>query len=102
MIEVQQSEHKAVISGVLTRATITRAFDKKYRKLVDDKKVTIDLAKVSKIDTAGLAWILMLVELAAHNTCKMVLINLPEDLLKLAKLSAVDTLLPIQMPIENT
>jgi phospholipid transport system transporter-binding protein len=96
MIDVQQSEHKAIISGVLTRATITRAFDKKYRKLIAGDEVTLDLAKVSKIDTAGLAWILMLVELATHNTCNMVLINLPEDLLKLAKLSAVDTLLPIQ------
>ncbi len=102
MIDVQQAEQKAIISGALTRATITRAFDKKYRQLVDDKEVIIDLAKVSKIDTAGLAWILMLVELAAQNTCKITLINLPEDLLKLAKLSAVDTLLPIQMPIENT
>ena len=44
----------------------------------------------------------MLVELAAQNACKITLINLSEDLLKLAKLSAVDTLLPIYMPIENT
>ena len=102
MIDVQQSKHNAIISGVLTRATITRAFDKKYRKLVDDTQVTIDLAKVSKIDTAGLAWILMLVELATRNACQLALINLPEDLLKLAKLSAVDTLLPIDSALKNT
>ncbi len=96
MIDVQRSEHKAIISGVLTRATITRNFDKKYRKLVSDKQVVIDLASISKVDTAGLAWLLMLVELAGKNSCDMTLINLPEDLLKLAKLSAVDSLLPIQ------
>lgn len=96
MIDVQQVEHKAIISGMLTRATITRNFDKKYRKIVNDKKVIIDLANVSKVDTAGLAWLLMLVERAGKNACQITLTNLSEDLLKLAKLSAVDTLLPIE------
>ena len=48
MIDVQQAEQKAIFSGALTRATITRAFDKKYRKLVDDTQVTFDLAKVKQ------------------------------------------------------
>jgi phospholipid transport system transporter-binding protein len=53
---------------------------------------------VSQVDTAGLAWILLLIELAASKACHISLINLPEDLLKLATLSAVDTLLPIETP----
>ena len=96
MIDVQQADQKAIFSGALTRATITRAFDKKYRQLVNGESITIDLAKVNKIDTAGLAWILLLIELAITKSCKISLINLPDDLLKLAKLSAVDTLLPIE------
>ena len=96
MIDVQQVNEKAVFSGALTRATLTRAFDKKYRQLVDQERMIIDLAKVSQIDTAGLAWILLLIELAASKNCDIKLINLPDDLLKLAKLSAVDTLLPIE------
>ena len=95
MIDVQQADQKAIFSGALTRATITRAFDKKYRKLVENKRVVLDLAKVNQIDTAGLAWILLLVELAAAKACDISLVNLPDDLLKLAKLSAVDTILPI-------
>jgi len=95
MINVQQAEQKAIFSGALTRATITRTFDKKYRKLVDNKRIVLDLAKVNQIDTAGLAWILLLVELAAAKACDISLVNLPDDLLKLAKLSAVDTILPI-------
>ncbi|MBA6342870.1 STAS domain-containing protein [Colwellia sp. MB02u-10] len=98
MIEVQQAEQKAIFSGALTRATITPAFDKKYRKLINNERIIIDLAKVSQVDTAGLAWILLLIELAASKACHISLINLPEDLLKLAKLSAVDTLLPIETP----
>ena len=96
MINVQQAEQKAIFSGALTRATITRTFDKKYRKLVDNKRIVLDLAKVNQIDTAGLAWILLLVELAAAKACDISLVNLPDDLLKLAKLSAVDTILPIE------
>tara|TARA_R110000737_G_scaffold25195_7_gene43907 strand:+ start:7337 stop:7633 length:297 start_codon:yes stop_codon:yes gene_type:complete len=96
MIDVQQVEQKAVFSGALTRATITRSFDKKYRKLVDNERIVLDLAKVSQVDTAGLAWILLLIELAASKTCHISLVNLPEDLIKLAKLSAVDSLLPVE------
>tara|TARA_R110000744_G_scaffold167351_9_gene284788 strand:+ start:6075 stop:6371 length:297 start_codon:yes stop_codon:yes gene_type:complete len=96
MIDVQQVDKKAIFSGALTRATITRAFDKKYRQLVNNERIVIDLAKVSQIDTAGLAWILLLIELAASKGCDISLVNLPDDLLKLAKLSAVDTLLPIK------
>jgi phospholipid transport system transporter-binding protein len=95
MINVQQADQKAIFSGALTRATITRAFDKQYRKLIDGKRIVLDLAKVNQIDTAGLAWILLLIELAAANACDISLVNLPDDLLKLAKLSAVDTMLPI-------
>ena len=96
MINVQQTDQKAIFSGALTRATITRAFDKKYRPLVNGKSITFDLEKVNQIDTAGLAWILLLIELAAVKACAITLINLPDDLIKLAKLSAVDTLLPIE------
>jgi len=96
MIDVQQVEQTAIFDGALTRATITRAFDKKHRKLVDNERIVIDLAKVSQVDTAGLAWILLLIELAVSKACRISLVNLPDDLLKLAKLSAVDTLLPVE------
>lgn len=96
MIEVQQAEHRAIFSGALTRATITPAFDKKYRQLVDNEQIILDLAKVNQVDTAGLAWILLLIELAANKKCQISLANIPDDLLKLAKLSAVDTLLLIE------
>jgi len=96
MIIVKQAEQKAIFSGALTRATITPAFDKKYRRLVDNERIILDLAEVNQTDTAGLAWILLLIELAASKSCQISLVNLPEDLFKLAKLSAVDTLLPIE------
>lgn len=96
MIDIQQEDQKAIFSGALTRATIVPAFDKKYRHLVDNERVIIDLGKVNQIDTAGLAWLLLLIQLAASKSCDISLTNLPDDLVKLAKLSAVDTLLPLE------
>lgn len=98
MINVQQAEQKAILSGALTRATITPAFDKQYRQLIHGERIILDLAGINQIDTAGLAWILLLIELAASKKCQISLLNLPDDLIKLAKLSAVDTLLPIENP----
>lgn len=95
MISIQHEADIVIVSGILTRETITRAFEKKYRNLINSNEITLDLANVNKVDTAGLAWLLMLIELADQHDCKLSLINLPEDLLKLAKLSAVDILLPI-------
>lgn len=94
MIKVQLSEERAIFTGVLTRATITRAFDKKYRKLVDSEKVTLDFANVSQVDTAGLAWTLRLIELAIEKKCVILLSNMSDDFIKLAKLSGVDGFLP--------
>lgn len=96
MINIQHTADKAIISGILTRETITRVFEKKSKEIVNHKEITLDLANVIQVDTAGLAWLLMLIELASNKACKISLINLPEDLVKLAKLSAVDNFLSIK------
>jgi phospholipid transport system transporter-binding protein len=95
MIDVQIKDSLAIFSGVLTRETISRAFDKKYRQLADKTEITFDLGAVSQVDTAGLAWILLTVELAHKQNNVLKLINLPNDLVKLATLSAVDSMLPV-------
>lgn len=95
MIKVVQSQGRATFTGALTRGTITRAFDKKYRKLVNSDAVILDFSDVSQVDTAGLAWVLLLIELASEKKCEISLSNMPTDFIKLATLSAVDGLLPI-------
>lgn len=84
-----------LIDGELTRMSITPLFEKKSREITNQKLSIVDLSKVKKVDTAGLAWLLLLVEQAKLQPCDLSFEFLPQDLLKLAKLSAVDTFLPI-------
>jgi len=84
----------ALFTGELSRKTINLAFEKKCRTAFNKKDIIIDLAQVEKVDTAGLAWILTLVENAKSTNNEISLHNIPHDLLKLAKLSAVDFFLP--------
>ena len=88
----------ALLSGELTRHTVPQLSESDSRTLLKQKKATIDLAAVDKIDTAGLAWLLTQVELATVNTCQLSLVHLPSGLIKLAELSSVDSFLPINLP----
>lgn len=87
---------KGVISGPLNRDSIS-LFEKNYHQhllaKLNKSKVTLDLAKITSVDTAGLSWLLLLLETAINIDCDLSFINLPDDLLKLANLSAVDTFL---------
>jgi len=95
-INFTQQNELVVFQGELTRETVEKNFEKKTTHLLRATKLTIDLAQVSHIDMAGLAWLLIMVEHAQKNTCELILQNLPANLLKLAKLSAVDSFLPIK------
>lgn len=89
--------NKAVFSGELSRNTINEVFEKKCRETFHNKDIIVDLTHVDKVDTAGLAWVLLLVENAKTTNNEISLHNIPNDLLKLAKLSAVDFFLPTEI-----
>lgn len=100
MINIECSANNVFVSGELSISTITREFEKKYQNLFDNKhisdnEINVDLSKVNKIDTAGLAWLLMWIERAVTYKKQLNLVNVPEKLLNLAKLSSVESLLPI-------
>lgn len=84
------------ISGELTRDTVANINKKNIKQVMALESASIDFQKVTKVDSAGLAFLLLLVEKAQKTKCKLSFLHLPEDLLKLAKLSAVDTFLPVQ------
>jgi phospholipid transport system transporter-binding protein len=94
-IVFQQNNQRVFFQGDLTRETIDQRFEKNTRLLLQTSPIELDLVAVSRIDTAGLAWLLMMVEQAQHSSCQLAIQNAPEDLLSLAKLSAVDCFLPI-------
>lgn len=87
---------KAMLTGELSIHTIDPVFEQKTLNAFYNKNIILDLADVKKIDTAGLAWLLCVIEQAKKTESSINFQNIPQDLLKLAKLSAVDLLLPIQ------
>jgi len=93
-INLTFTDDEATLVGELTRITITKSFEKKSKKLFSSTKMNIDLSQVLKVDTAGLAWILYIVEQAILNTCQLTFTHIPQDLLKLASLSGVDSFIP--------
>ncbi|MFD2165026.1 lipid asymmetry maintenance protein MlaB [Thalassotalea euphylliae] len=87
------SDKTTVLSGDLNSATVATISSKHQAKIVNSKQMTLDLSDVKDVDTAGLAWLLYLVEQALNTKCQLTFAHLPDDLLKLAQLSAVDDFL---------
>ena len=94
-IELNIADTSATLIGELTRHTVGQFSKQTFTQLFVPDVMTLDFAQVDKVDTAGLAWLLLLIEQAKKHACRVNFINLPSGLLKLAKLSAVDTFLPI-------
>jgi len=100
MVKFTVSDLNATIEGQLTRHTVPLLSNKKSKALFNNalvKKHTalLDLSKVTKTDTAGLAWLLSMVEKANQLSCELKFTNVSQDLIKLAKLSSVDAFLPV-------
>ncbi|NVK56924.1 MAG: STAS domain-containing protein [Alteromonadaceae bacterium] len=56
----------------------------------------MDFSAVERVDTAGLAWTLNAIRDGKAQGVKITLCNLPEKMLKLAKISELDGILPIE------
>ncbi|WOH35861.1 STAS domain-containing protein [Thalassotalea fonticola] len=91
----ESSAEQFALSGHLTRQSISGKQDKFFAKLSKNKTQDIDLSEVSKFDTAGLAWLLALIEYANSQQTEITYSQVPIELVKLAKLSGVQALLPI-------
>ncbi|WNC72938.1 STAS domain-containing protein [Thalassotalea psychrophila] len=89
------STEQSALTGHLTRQSIAGKQERVFAKLTKNKLQEIDLSQVSKFDTAGLAWLLALIEYANKQQTEITYSQVPMELVKLAKLSGVQTLLPI-------
>jgi phospholipid transport system transporter-binding protein len=86
---------KAFLSGELTRQTISFIPDNSIKALLKNKKTALSLKDVSKIDTAGLAWLFELLEKNQRQQSLLLFTDLPSQLNKLITLSGVEGLLPL-------
>ena len=90
------NDQQGTITGPLNRDTIATLDKHKHESMLKSSagsSLTLDLAKITHVDTAGLAWLLLLLETAGKLNSHLSFAHIPDDLLKLAKLSAADTFL---------
>jgi len=84
------------LSGELTRHSIMQITKKSIKELFSPSSTTVDLAQISRIDTAGLAWLFYLLEQASIDDCELYFVNIPTKLDKLIRLSGVEGFLPVK------
>ncbi len=96
MLTIEQQQQRLALAGELTIHSITPQFEKQSCVLLTGQIQLIDLSAVTKMDSAGLAWLLLMCELATKQAIALKIVNLPEGLVNLAKLTAVDSFLPVE------
>ncbi|MDN3653526.1 STAS domain-containing protein [Thalassotalea ponticola] len=83
------------IVGELTRKSIIGKQQSVYEDILAKYQQGIDLSKLNKIDTAGLAWLLSLYQCALQKQITINYSQAPSELVKLATLSRVNELLAL-------
>jgi phospholipid transport system transporter-binding protein len=89
------------LQGDLNRNTIAKSdalatLDQSNPKNANDDVCTLDMSGVSHSDTAGLAWLMNFLKVNQQQNVQFQLRNIPESLIKLAKISDVDGFLSVQ------
>lgn len=89
-----------VVHGNLDRDTLTkdwwqRLTNAERNSLTSLKTCVFDLSDVERVDSAGLAWLVNAIRDGRKEGISITLREPPAKLLKLAKISDVDTLLPL-------
>jgi len=97
-ITLNITKNNIELAGELTRQTVMKIPKKSIKQIVTQQSSVIDLQHVSRIDTAGLAWLFYLLEQASTTSCQLSFSNVPAKLNKLISLSGVEGFLPIDAP----
>ena len=94
-ITLDITKNNIEVAGELTRQTVMQIPKKSIKQIVTQQCSVLDLQQVTRIDTAGLAWLFYLLEQASSNSCQLSFSNVPAKLNKLISLSGVEGFLPI-------
>lgn len=89
------------LQGELNRNTIAKSdalaiIAQSNKDATSGQVSTLDMSGVKHADTAGLAWLMNLLKDSRQHNVKFELKNIPESLIKLAKISDVDGFLSVQ------
>jgi phospholipid transport system transporter-binding protein len=84
-----------LLVGELTRHTVMHISKKNIKQIVAKQSSIVNLQQVTRIDTAGLAWLFYLLEQANKKGSKLSFSNVPAKMNKLISLSGVEGFLPV-------
>lgn len=93
-LKITAQADQLLVIGSLTREQVTHQFEKQAYQLISNDNAIINLRDVDAIDTAGLAWLLAMLEKANSKKITLELAEIPAKLENLAKLSGVAAFLP--------
>ncbi len=93
-LEITCQDNKIRFSGELNRDTLMRYSPFKLLNTLNGK-VIFDFSALSNVDSAGLAWLIQQLGQARKQQLQVEFSKVPAQLLAIAKVSAVTSLLPI-------
>jgi phospholipid transport system transporter-binding protein len=83
-----------LISGELSRFTVDELSDEMFSDWFSHSAIDVNLHDLSKVDTAGLAWLLHLLEQAKGFNCQLSFSHIPLQLEKQIILSGINGFFP--------
>lgn len=95
----EKSPGLLLLSGDLDRLNVAGIWPNRLaelKKAAGKQPVILDLKQLAHVDTAGLAWLINLLRDCLVQDVHFTLINVPQTLINLAKISDVEELLPLQ------
>ena len=96
----KQGENEYQLSGDLNRDTVMDCWKTRDADILalrnKHNAIQVDLANINNVDTAGLAWIVHLTKFCKLNNFQLSITNTPSSIINLAKLSNLESTLPLQ------
>ena len=81
------------LSGALERDTVPAFWQQRHEWMPQDARVKLDLAALSRVDSAGMVMLLHVYQQLSSNGSELTLLNVPEQLVTLLRLSHVEPML---------
>ncbi len=81
------------LSGELERDTVPAFWQQRHEWMPQDARVKLDLSALARVDSAGMVMLLHVYQQLSSNGCELSLLNVPEQLITLLRLSHVESML---------
>ena len=81
------------LSGALDRDTVPSFWQQRREWMPQDSRVTLDLSRLSRVDSAGMVMLLHIYQQLSRNGSELSLLSVPEQLVTLLRLSHVESML---------